>query len=180
VVVYGLGGDDTIEFLTSRFGTQTFAIDLRAVVSAGAGNDAVNAAGSTGNNVLLGGGGNDVITGGSDRDVLVGGAGADALSGGSGDDVLVGGASNIGENLAAWAAIMDEWARADLAYNGRADHLFGTTGGGLNGTWVLNGTTLTDDGAADSLTGGGGTDWFLTWALDQATDRKNGERLTNM
>jgi hypothetical protein len=45
---------------------------------------------------------------------------------------------------------------------------------------VLNGTTLSDDGAADTLTGDGGTDWFLTWALDQATDRKNSERLTNM
>jgi Ca2+-binding RTX toxin-like protein len=131
--------------------------------------------------VLLGGGGNDTITGGSDRDVLVGGQGADALSGGSGDDVLVGGASNIGENLAAWGAIMDEWARTDATYNTRVDHLSGTLGGGLNGALVLNDSTLDDDGgAADTLTGDGGTDWFLTWALDRATDRKNGERLTNM
>jgi hypothetical protein len=181
IVVYALGGDDTVEFLTTRVGTQTYAIGLRAVVSAGAGNDTVNAAGSTGNNVLLGGGGNDTITGGSDRDVLVGGQGADVLSGGSGDDVLIGGASNLGENLTAWAAITDEWARADLAYDGRVDHLFGATGGGLNGTWVLNSTTLSDDGpSADTLTGNGGTDWFLSWALDQVADKKNGERLTSM
>lgn len=126
----------------------------------------------------LGGAGNDTVTGGSDRDILVGGLGSDVLSGGSGEDVLIGGTTDHDGNLAAWSAIVDEWSRTDVTYANRIDHLFGTLGGGRNGSTYLNGSTLHDDGVADTLTGDGNTDWFLTWALDRVTDKKNGERVT--
>jgi hypothetical protein len=50
------------------------------------------------------------------------------------------------------------------------------TGGGLTGSYVLNATTVSDDGVADTLTGGAGLDWF--WAGSQdTTDRSHTEQL---
>ena len=181
IVVRGLDGNDTIEMLTTRIGNTTYRITKRGVVYGGAGNDTINVAGSNGDNVLLGGAGNDVITGGGDRDVLVGGLGSDQLKGGAGDDILIGGLTDHDDNLAAWKLIMDEWSRTDIGYTPRMDHLAGTLPNGRNGTTYLNAATLDDDGGAvDTLTGEGNNDWFLTWASDTATDKKNPERQTNL
>ena len=55
--------------------------------------------------------------------------------------------------------LRDEWTRTDAVYTVRIDHL--TNGGGLNGSYVLNKTTISDDSSNDTLTGGLGSDWFI-------------------
>jgi Ca2+-binding RTX toxin-like protein len=180
IVVYAQDGADTVELLPARIGNKTYRIGLRSVLYGGGGDDLLDARESVGDNVLLGGAGNDTALGGSDRDVLIGGLGADLLRGGDGEDILVGGTTDHDDNLAAWWAVMNEWARTDAGYAARIDHLFGTLAGGLNGTNFLNRSTMDDDGVADDLYGEGGNDWFLVWAGDRPNDRKNNERRTNL
>jgi hypothetical protein len=63
-------------------------------------------------------------------------------------------------------------------YATRVGHLLGTVPAGLNGAVLLDAASLSDDGgAADGLTGGIGTDWFLTYVGD-TTDAGAGETVT--
>ena len=80
---------------------------------------------------------------------------------------------------------MAEWGRTDLTgtdlqqYQTRVAHL--ASGGGLNGTWLLNASTVHDDGAADTLTGSTvAFDWFFASASNQDTlkNRRTGEVIT--
>jgi hypothetical protein len=72
------------------------------------------------------------------------------------------------------AAIFAEWQRTDRTYTQRIMDL--KNGGGLNGTnrLLLNSTVKGDGGAADTLTGGQGLDWFFQFAGDTITDLGNG------
>jgi hypothetical protein len=121
-------------------------------------------------NVLVGGAGSDTLTGGSGRSILVGGAGNDTLTGGSADDILIGGKLSLDLNETALALILQEWQRTDISYDQRIADL--RRGGGLNGGYkLLWGTTVLDDGgAADTLTGGGGQDWYFQFSSDTVTD----------
>jgi hypothetical protein len=101
----------------------------------------------------------DQLSGDAGRNVLIGNAGADNLEGGAGDDLLISGSISYGSNVAALLAIVREWTRTDVTYAARVADL--SNGGGLNGSYVLNATTLQDDGAVDVLTGGPDSDWFL-------------------
>lgn len=95
--------------------------------------------GNTLNNVLLGKGGNDTLQGGTGtgRDFLFGGSGIDSLNGGDGDDLLIGGTTSRDADLTALNALMSEWARTDLGYQDRIDHLTGAVAGGNNGPFFL-------------------------------------------
>lgn len=55
---------------------------------------------------------------------------------------------------------MAEWTRLDQTYTQRVAHLK-TASGGLNGSNLLDATTLVDDAFSDSLTGGLDNDWFF-------------------
>ena len=79
-------------------------------------------------------------------------------------------------NRAAIQTIADEWQRA-ARYPDRVGNL--SAGGGLNGAYVLNSTTvtLTSDGVKDTLQGLGQPDWFLASGSD-ATDQAPPEILT--
>ncbi len=107
--------------------------------------------------------------GGGGRNALIGGSGADVLTGGTGDDVLVGGTTayvNEGTgvlDLVSLNALLTRWA-GSATYAARVAFL--NTPGGL-----LTTTTLFNDGAADSLTGGLGFDWFLASSNDTVTDQ---------
>ena len=48
---------------------------------------------------------------------------------------------------------MAEWRRTDLGYAARIAHLSGSTSGGLNGSYVLNDSTLDDDNDMDAMAG---------------------------
>jgi hypothetical protein len=119
-------------------------------------------------NVLVGGAGADTITAGAGRSVLIGGTGVDHVGGGLADDLVIGDSTSFDHNAAALASILAEWQSAG-SYAQRINHL--RLGGGLNGTnELVFGVTVTDDHAADVLTGGAGSDWFFEDGLDTITD----------
>lgn len=139
--------------------------------------------GNGGNDVLLGGRGNDLLDGGAGRDLLAGGSGVDALYGDSiqagtnGDDVLIGGRlvntyyneATGAVNVLALTKVMQEWS-SGAAYARRVAHLAGSLAGGLNGSYRLSAATVTNDSAADALSGSGGVDWFFFSRLDAIRD----------
>jgi hypothetical protein len=159
--------------LTVNGGTGNNLLDYSAYASAVTVNLATGqATGFTGgiSNIaaVLGSAFADHLTGDGGRNVLIGNAGADVLTGGAGDDLLISGTTTYGSNVAALLAIVREWARTDATYAARVADL--SNGGGLNGSYVLNATTLPDDGAVDVLTGGADSDWFLANAQDTLLD----------
>jgi Ca2+-binding RTX toxin-like protein len=131
-----------------------------------------------GDDLLLGGGGADDLLGGAGRDLIFGGSGADVIDGGLAGDVLLGGLLTYFDegtgvvDVPALTAIRNEWKRTNVNYNGRITNLF--NGGGLNGQYVLNSTTVLDDGAVDTLFGRGGLDWFLIGLSDAIQDLNSG------
>jgi hypothetical protein len=146
------------------------SVQIKNVAPSGQGDaDTLDASGSTANNAFFGGDGNDNLLAGSGRNLMVGGGGSDKISAiNAGDSILIGGTTDYDlenpaltyyKKLAAVYAIMAEWGRTDLTgttlqqYQTRVTHL--TSGGGLNGTWLLNAITM-HDGAANTLTGCGG------------------------
>jgi Ca2+-binding RTX toxin-like protein len=176
VVVYGLGGADTIVLLTRKVGKTTYSLTLPAVIDGGTGADTIDARGSSGANVLLGGDGNDTIYGGTGRELLIGGLGADTLRGGDGDDILIGGSTLHDDDLDALAALIAEWRRpADYAT--RIARLRGQSGG-QNGTTFLNAGSAFDDQTTDQLFGESGQDWFLAPLGVEVRDEKNNETVT--
>jgi len=129
-----------------------------------------------GNNVLVGGNGNDTLIAGTNHDLLLGGAGSDQLTAGSSQAILIGGITDYDANEAALAAIIDEWSRTDESYEQRVDHLLGTVSGGWNNGFVLNASTIHDDGTPDTLAGGSGMDLFFLSLGDTLTGKKSGDR----
>lgn len=107
--------------------------------------------GDTNDNILSGLGGDDVLTGSNGRDVLVGGDGADSVIGGQDDDIV------IGDNLASQSdtdtlqAIMLTW---ELGLNVQARE-------NVLQQNEINASTLSDDGAHDSLSGGFGNNFVI-------------------
>jgi hypothetical protein len=136
----------------------------------------LDASGSIANNVLVGQRGNDTLKGGSGRDILIVGAGAGTLDAGGGDDILIGGYSSFDNNIIALLAIMAEWGRTDADYNTRVAHLQGTQSAGLNGSYLLNASTVFDNGVVDLLDGGAGMDWFLVGTSGKNKDMIKNER----
>jgi hypothetical protein len=173
LLVYGQGGNDTIQEVTKVFGTTTATVAVPAVLFAGTGNTTLSAAGSSANNVLVGGGGKDSLTGGRGRDILIGGAGASTLRAGGGGDILIAGRTAYDADLAALLAVLAEWGRPDRSYAARVSNLFNGGSDGLNGTARLAPPTVTVAAGVDQLFGGAGSDWFWIAARPSATDQVN-------
>lgn len=173
IQIYGQAGNDTIELASKKFSSVVYYVTVDAVLLGGAGNDKLDATGSTAANVLSGGDGTDTLMGGVGRDVLLGGAGADVLRGGGGDDVLIGNPTDFDASLAALNALIAEWGRTDAAYNSRSNHLRGLEPGGLNGTYLLNTVTIHNDAAIDQLYGEAGLDLFFYTSSGANTDNLN-------
>jgi PhoPQ-activated pathogenicity-related protein len=141
-------------------------------VRGGGGNDVLT--GGSQAAILLGGPGNDTITGGVLGSILVGGPGTDQLTGQSGMDILIGGTTDYdnGQSLVPFLQLMNAWsAGSDLATRIAALK----SGQNLNGVSLNMGTTVHDDGAANTLTGGGNVNWFLKGANDTITDLQSGD-----
>ncbi|HZY90888.1 MAG TPA: acid phosphatase [Gemmataceae bacterium] len=149
--VYGQGGNDVI-FVAPDVTTPAFLFG-------GAGNSVLLAGG--GPTVEVGGAGRDVLVGGRGASILIGGAGNDLLVAGAGGSILIGGTTKYDANIAALKALEAEWSRTDETYLQRVTHLNGGATGGLNGAYLLNTSTVHDDGATDVLVGGKGMDWFF-------------------
>lgn len=87
----------------------------------------------------------------SGRDILVGGDGADHLVSNGGDDIMIGGTTAWDTQVEALSLILAEWNRQDLPYLDRIAHL--RNGGGLNGAFLLNASTVAQGAFVDDLTG---------------------------
>jgi Ca2+-binding RTX toxin-like protein len=170
LVLYGGDGDDQIKV---HHDLPPVPVEMYG----GAGNDKLR--GGQGTNVLVGGPGDDLISGGDDRDLLIGGDGRDKLIGDAGDDILIGGIYTEEENRAALWAVMAEWT-SNNDYGVRVANLESETGTGLNGSYLLNDSTISDDNDRDTLKGKGGLDWFLADEDDDKTDLDLGEILTEI
>jgi len=177
LIVAGQDGDDSITVNVPGVNSMLFGNAGRDTLRGGGGDD-----------ILVGGDGDDRLTSGNGRDLLIGGAGSDTLASGNGDDILIGGTTGYdaptAANLQALSRIQNEWTRPQ-AYAVRLAHLVGTSAGGLNGSFLLTaqgvGQTVFDDAAGDSLTGGGGQDWFFArrkTAVTDVLDAASGETAT--
>ena len=147
------------------------------------GSEGFGVSGSTANNVVTGGGGTNQITGGFGRDLLIAGLGKSKLFAGSGDDILIGGwtdydltstAMTYDKKLAGMEAIMAEWGSTD-SYSTRVADI--SNGGGLNGSYLLNTSTVHENGQVDTLFGatGAALDWFFAGLSDVIKNKRSGE-----
>jgi hypothetical protein len=143
----GGSGENTIFGRTGRDTLYGGSADDR--LFGGDGDDDLVGAG--GSDVLVGGTGNDILDGGDGRDLLIGGSNEDRLHGGSQDDILIGGYTIHDDDVAALDSIMAVW-NSELSFNDRVSAL--TTGTG----WLVAGTTVFDDDAADHIIGAAGRD----------------------
>jgi hypothetical protein len=119
--------------------------------------------------VLVGGSGSNYLYGGSARNLLIAGRGYGSLTAGSAGDILIGGFTKYDSNITALAYIMAEWDSSD-SYSTRVSKI--SKGGGLNGAYVLNSTTVSQN-TSDDLYGGTGLDWFFAHTTGK---KKNGVR----
>jgi hypothetical protein len=91
------------------------------------------------------------VEAGNNRDLLIAGPRA-GFFGHAGEDILIGGTTVWDADPVALNSIMAEWTRTDLTYIERVNHLL--NGGGLNGGYTLNASTVHGNGVADYLEGG--------------------------
>ncbi len=141
-------------------------------IDAGTGHDALRGSanndtltGGTGNDLLLGDDGQDSLDGGNGKDILIGGAGIDALSGGTGEDILIGGLSDFPDD-ADLLEIFGEWSGRG-SFLRRVDAVRYPTDI-ADQSFLLNGLTLHQDGAADVLDGGTSRDFAPLGPTDGA------------
>jgi Ca2+-binding RTX toxin-like protein len=175
VVVYGQDGNDTIQVAGS--------VTNAAWLYGGDGNDTLN--GGNGPNVLLGGAGNDKLLGGSSRDLMIGGVGADQLVGNGGDDLMIGATTAFDDNELAPKAIDTEWTSghdfATRIANLSRDASNPGYGNRLNADYFLIPLqTAFADGAADSLTGSSGSDWYIVDGMDAVNGANSSDRITHI
>jgi cyclophilin family peptidyl-prolyl cis-trans isomerase len=134
--------------------------------------------GNAGNNIIRGLGGNDTIRGGGGKDALLGGDGNDALYAGSGDCMLIGGRGADGLHGSTGSDILiggttsydaNDQALMTILTQGAVKGVFGMTTRrflGGSGSALKVGATVQDDGARDTLFGGGGHDWYVPGTKD--------------
>lgn len=149
--VNGGGGADVLDYSLRTAGVQVNLNLGHATAVAGGVLNVTDVRGSAAADLLVGDALANHLIGNAGRDVLIGGAGGDMLDGYGEDDLLIAGTTSWDEQPEQLLAILAEWGRA-LPYATRLANL-----GGL-----LNDSTVRDDGAADSLAGGLGQDWY--WA----------------
>jgi len=155
----GVSGADALDYTLA---TENINVNLMlgtATKFAGGIQHIRNVKAGGGNDILVGDSSANNFNGGSGRNLIFGGAGADQLTGGSGENILIGGTTDFDADAAALLAISQEWARTDIDFTTRVNHLI--TGVGPSNIYALNGQTVHGDGAIDSLFRGGGRTWYL-------------------
>jgi autotransporter-associated beta strand protein len=128
-----------------------------------------------GDSLLVGDKNPNILVGGTGRNILIGGGGGDTLDAhlSAGDNILIGGYTQYDQKLAALEAIMTEWLRTDLSFSQRLSLI--QNGGDPNEPYLLNSSSVFDDGGADVLTGGAGRNWFFVHKTnDVITNFKKG------
>jgi hypothetical protein len=166
-VIDGRGGSDTLDYtlysttVTARLstGTATGSNGVRSIE---------NVLGGAVDDVIIGNSGANTLRGGGGRDVVIGGWGADILYGDTGDDLLISSTTDYDANDLALFTILGEWSRGDRTYAERIDQL--RNGGGRNGDYRLDWTTVHEDSVSDTLRGGAALDWFFVSSEDSLPD----------
>lgn len=175
IIISGGDGDDAVLASRSRLPVEFFG---------GEGNDML--VGGRRGDVLVGGAGDDTLIGGAGRDIIIGGAGADTIRGLEGQDILIAGSTvydtDAPVNRQALRGLLDILAgpgslAARLAeIRGQAPPVAGGA--------RLTADALSDDGAVDTLFGGGNNDAFFAneggIAVDILTGRRLNERVFNI
>jgi hypothetical protein len=173
IIVYGTTGSVAIKELTAMISGKTATIAVPALLLGGSGENTISAAGSSADNVLVGGPGKDSLTGGSGGDILIGGGGGDKLTAGVGSDILLSGSTSYDANLAALSALSGEWT-GNSSYPGNVNDLLST------GTILLGASTVTPAASSTELIGGPSQDWFVLSPSDQLEDFTTGEVATRL
>ena len=120
--------------------------------------------------VLVGGLGADQLFAASGRAVIIGGAGSDTLTGGADYTLMIAGRTAYDANTAALDAIISTWSQT--AGQLKVKDLSSALKSGIaNGLYKLDGTTVFDDNAIDTLNTGVGDDWFLFGPNDKVTKK---------
>jgi predicted outer membrane repeat protein len=164
----GGGGVNTLDY-SGFFGDVTVNLPLGTATQVGGKVSHIqNVIGGQGNSLLVGAAGTHSLTGGAGRNFLIAGPTAATLTGGPGEDVLVGGTTAYDSNAAALSALFTEWTRTDVAYAGRVQHVL--SGGGQNGSIVLDAAHFTSNGGGNTLTGDAGLDLFYGFPTRDTTD----------
>jgi hypothetical protein len=99
------------------------------------------------------------LAAGDGRNLFIAGSAPVTIQGGAGDNILIGGSTQWDSDMTALAAIMAEWTRTDADYGQRVNDLL--NGGGLNGSYVLNASTVTGNGGGNTLLGNGGLNLYF-------------------
>jgi hypothetical protein len=73
---------------------------------------------------------------------------------------------------------MSEWTRTDETYAVRVSNIM--NGGGINGAFVLNTTTVSGNGGGNTLDGGPGQDLFFGNLVTDTTDRTASEAFVSL
>jgi phospholipase C len=162
--VYGQGGDDHITIAQD--------VTVPAFIFGGAGDDVIKGGG--GPTVEVGGSGRDTLIGGAGPSILIGGGGRDHLQAGSGAAILIAGTTNFDANLKVLKTLEAEWSRTDETYAQKVAHLTGGATGGLNGSNVLDATTVHHHGGPSELKGGKATDLFFAHLTGRHKDDLDG------
>ncbi len=144
----------------------------RVILQGGSGNNRLDARTFTGTAVLDGGLGNDTLLAGSGRSILIGGKGTDTITGGANQDIVIGGTVTLNILQPGFLALVDKWAGPGTYATRIAQVRNGT---GLPAGLKLNASTVPNDTAADTLTGGGNLDWFWAYTLDFVGDKTASE-----
>jgi hypothetical protein len=113
-----------------------------------------------GSSLMVGGDVAGLFNGGAGRSLVIGRSAGSEMHAGGGDSLLIGGRTNYDTNPAALDALMLEWT-SNQTLGQRVGFL--TNGGGLNGTAVLNTSTVHKNGSY-SLFGSVNpavADWFF-------------------
>lgn len=157
----------TATMFTTGIETDTLTNTERANITAGNGNNKIDASTFDGSVTMNGAGGNDTLLGGLGSDSMIGGVGADSATGGNGNDTINGGDGNDTINGDAGDDVITGDAGEDLIDGGTGnDNASGGTGNdiltGDDGIDTLDGgdnqDTVTGGDDGDSLLGGSGQD----------------------
>jgi hypothetical protein len=174
----GGGGRNMLDY--SPYSTGVYAnLELGSATNIAGGSSANvsnirDVVGGAGNDILVGDGNGNTLDGGpGGRDLIIGGRSGVlsflpetliASAGATADDcILIAGYTDYDQDFVRLKAILDEWVRTDLPgthkqqYDARVDHV--RNGGGLNGQYLLNETTVhynqADDLGGNILIGNG-------------------------
>ena len=160
IIVTGLAGNDRLTLAPN--------VKKPATLVGGEGDDTLT--GGAAADVLVGGAGADVLVGGGGPDVLIGGSGGDLLDGQGGSDLLISGLTGYDADPPALKRLRAVWA-ARRPYADRVADLKA----GVDAP-PLTAATVTFDAGPNTVTGGGGRDWFVAAeGTDDITDRRPNE-----